>query len=446
MGIFDIFKKSKNKSQTNVVASNQYSVNSQWVHPVSPPQDSLNQQQIDEIIKEIPFLTPPTEGQTQRLRADIETNLKHAQECVKLVNQTNNPDVYFKRYNHMITLLRGLAFQEDSCSFTGELPSTAFKRMILPETINANAKDFVGRYLENWNDKISKLKTQSAKSSNIVKCYTELSYYFNNLSEENMVYFESEYREMAKSFDCMPCVENNEEDYADFVFPFSFNKLIKVGEQERYEGHNDYYMITDFYKDKCFEYADIVNSIIEEAIGMYPKLTKVFIDKNKLNFNLSNFAYNDFCMLLYHPYTKNQSLAKHTFSISLREKEIDTDMLRESQRYGVNIFFDKSSNISRIKIHLSYKIVNVKSNTEIPHIESNNIVVVRQDDKLVISQIHEIVGGLNYCYGDFCRNGRLNFCFGASEYTENPFGCHRLQISATNNPWYSFSAKKEINI
>ena len=22
--------------------------------------------------------------------------------------------------------------------------------------------------------------------------------------------------------------------------------------------------------------------------------------------------------------------------------------------------------------------------------------------------------------------------------TENPFGCHRLQISATNNPWWSF--------
>lgn len=22
--------------------------------------------------------------------------------------------------------------------------------------------------------------------------------------------------------------------------------------------------------------------------------------------------------------------------------------------------------------------------------------------------------------------------------TENPFGCHRLQVSATNNPWWSF--------
>lgn len=54
----------------------------------------------------------------------------------------------------------------------------------------------------------------------------------------------------------------------------------------------------------------------------------------------------------------------------------------------------------------------------------------------------KIVGGLNYCYGDFCRNGRTDFCFGASEYTKNPFGCHRLQVSDYNHPWYSYASKK----
>lgn len=51
----------------------------------------------------------------------------------------------------------------------------------------------------------------------------------------------------------------------------------------------------------------------------------------------------------------------------------------------------------------------------------------------------KIVGGLNYCYGDRCRSGRNDFCFGASFMTKNPFGCHRLQISAGNSPWWSFS-------
>ena len=50
----------------------------------------------------------------------------------------------------------------------------------------------------------------------------------------------------------------------------------------------------------------------------------------------------------------------------------------------------------------------------------------------------KIIGGINYCYGDKCRNGRSDFCFGASAFTKNPFGCHRLQISTYNNPWWTF--------
>ena len=50
----------------------------------------------------------------------------------------------------------------------------------------------------------------------------------------------------------------------------------------------------------------------------------------------------------------------------------------------------------------------------------------------------KIIGKLNYCYGDKCRSGKSDFCYGASEMTENPFGCHRLQISSCNNPWTSF--------
>jgi len=50
----------------------------------------------------------------------------------------------------------------------------------------------------------------------------------------------------------------------------------------------------------------------------------------------------------------------------------------------------------------------------------------------------KIVAGLNYCYGDRCRSGNPKFCYGASPFTENPFGCHRLQTSAWNNPWWTY--------
>ena len=49
----------------------------------------------------------------------------------------------------------------------------------------------------------------------------------------------------------------------------------------------------------------------------------------------------------------------------------------------------------------------------------------------------KIIGGLNYCYGDKCRSGNTDFCFGASQMTANPFGCHRLQISSYNHPWWT---------
>ncbi len=50
----------------------------------------------------------------------------------------------------------------------------------------------------------------------------------------------------------------------------------------------------------------------------------------------------------------------------------------------------------------------------------------------------KIISKLNYCYGDNCRSGNPDFCFGASYMTDNPFGCHRFQISACNSPWWSF--------
>ena len=57
----------------------------------------------------------------------------------------------------------------------------------------------------------------------------------------------------------------------------------------------------------------------------------------------------------------------------------------------------------------------------------------------------KIVSGLNWCYGDRCRTGKTNFCYGASEMTDNPFGCHRLQISRCNHPWWRFTNYNGVN-
>lgn len=45
---------------------------------------------------------------------------------------------------------------------------------------------------------------------------------------------------------------------------------------------------------------------------------------------------------------------------------------------------------------------------------------------------------LNICLGDKVRYKDPSFCFGASEYTTNPFGCHRLMITPSQRPWWEY--------
>lgn len=52
-------------------------------------------------------------------------------------------------------------------------------------------------------------------------------------------------------------------------------------------------------------------------------------------------------------------------------------------------------------------------------------------DKKTLAQI-------NYCYGDKIRSHDDSFCFGASMFTENPFGCHRLMIHSGQRPWHKW--------
>lgn len=56
----------------------------------------------------------------------------------------------------------------------------------------------------------------------------------------------------------------------------------------------------------------------------------------------------------------------------------------------------------------------------------------------------KIVSEIKWCYGDKCNSIKSDFCYGASDYTENPFGCHRLQISSYNNPWWTYYHKNGV--
>lgn len=46
--------------------------------------------------------------------------------------------------------------------------------------------------------------------------------------------------------------------------------------------------------------------------------------------------------------------------------------------------------------------------------------------------------GINFCYGNFCRSGDPDYCYGVNHELLNPFGCHKMRMSSYNNPWWSF--------
>jgi|GEM_PF-5889621 len=49
---------------------------------------------------------------------------------------------------------------------------------------------------------------------------------------------------------------------------------------------------------------------------------------------------------------------------------------------------------------------------------------------------------IKQCYGMKCTSVETNYCYGVNQwYPENPFGCHQLQISTGNNPWWNYYKK-----
>lgn len=132
----------------------------------------------------------------------------------------------------------------------------------------------------------------------------------------------------------------------------------------------------------------------------------------------------------------------------------------ENATWKLSLTFKKSSsNMYQTALNMSQSLPTYKN-----HIDENGdeIHIVEfnktREQFLTFIQIYDIVGSwkscivainnelvdkktvgkIKYCYGDKCRSVKSNFCYGASLMTDNPFGCHRLQISHSNNPWWGY--------
>ncbi len=117
--------------------------------------------------------------------------VKIVQDCVKLVNETKNPQVFFERYRLLIEQLQDLAEMEKYVKFTGKSNRAVLMDFQSRKALTVNS--FVDRFYESTYLKMLNLSTEKAKLNNADKFYKSLMLYQEDIPAECVGYIENKY-------------------------------------------------------------------------------------------------------------------------------------------------------------------------------------------------------------------------------------------------------------
>jgi len=87
--------------------------------------------------------------------------LRIINDCSRLVGETKNPEVFFKRYDLLLETLSKLADIETVAPIKGEKPSVELQRISALREVATN--DFIERYAQDTRMNIYKLSSEKAK-------------------------------------------------------------------------------------------------------------------------------------------------------------------------------------------------------------------------------------------------------------------------------------------
>lgn len=116
--------------------------------------------------------------------------LKILQDCARLVNTTNNPDVYFPRYDLLIEKAVALASMK-TVSFQGDSPRQILEHVF--EQKDKNCANFIDRYFGIVKSKVYDLEREQSKHAQVEKFHDSLLKYYDKMSEENVRECENKY-------------------------------------------------------------------------------------------------------------------------------------------------------------------------------------------------------------------------------------------------------------
>lgn len=109
-------------------------------------------------------------------RGTIENCLRISKDCANLINTTKKPDVFFNRYNLLISIMNELITVEKKFKFDGSKPSEIKKHLMDKEQYTIN--DFIDRYYQNAILKINSFKTMKAKENSAKKFLDDIHDYY----------------------------------------------------------------------------------------------------------------------------------------------------------------------------------------------------------------------------------------------------------------------------
>lgn len=326
-----------------------------------------------------------TSGQLNKKNAEIMAPqwLKIMQDCVNLVNETTTPKVFFERYNLLIETLENLS-QIESCVIFKKQPSVDLKNVIALRVDATN--DFIDRYANKILCELQGLISDKAKAKRLEIFANAFSVYHLYLTESNQ----------NKIDDC----------FDNLLFEANISNIgaVPIPKQETTNARTENQISATHINSKkelqslkIFENLARTNQNLKRRPGSFNWNIMVSFGKS----NSGN-------------YDKAKFLAQN--SIKYESQEIDGNV--------INTAMFNDSRDSFIDFINLYEIVSGWKST-----------ACFINGKLVDKKT---VGKIKYCYGDKCRSVKYDFCYGASIMTDNPFGCHRLQISRFNNPWWGY--------
>lgn len=119
-------------------------------------------------------------------------DLEIMQDCIRIIEKTKKPEVFFPRLDLLVAKTARLQEFERYVRFSGASPSEAFRKLC--SDYQECVHEFLVRYFCDIFDKAEKLKTDKGKFNKYKLFYDSLQPYYGQMNEENIDYVETKYR------------------------------------------------------------------------------------------------------------------------------------------------------------------------------------------------------------------------------------------------------------